>query len=171
MTSPLALRYLGEGKFAPNSNYWARKADEAFEAGRTYTIVEHAERSSATHAHLFAVLHEAFMSIPDALLADYPNETVLRKKMLIRAGYCHQNDVLCASHAEAQRMAVLAHNLDPYCIAIPKMNVCRIMTAESLSRKAMGAKRFQEAKEGILRELEKLLGVSPGALEKAEAAA
>ena len=53
------LRYEGDGEFKPAASYWAKQADRDFVVGMTYRLVEHQERSTATHNHYFAAINEA----------------------------------------------------------------------------------------------------------------
>ena len=80
---PIPMRWEGD-VMRPRS---ARLADKHFVVGMTYRLVEHQERSTATHNHYFAAINEAWQSLPDHLMAEYPSPEHLRKKMLIRAGY------------------------------------------------------------------------------------
>jgi hypothetical protein len=168
--SPILYTALEDGAMIPASPFWQKKAEERFKPGDRVLLEQHEERSAKSHDHLFAFLHDAFLNLPDNLRAEYPSEQHLRKKLLIRAGYCHERDVICETKAEAQRVAVLVPSLDTYAIAIPKGNVCKIYTAESQSIRSMGKKRFQESKDAILTALASLLGTSPLSLERNVAA-
>lgn len=166
---PLMLRYEGEGEFRTPSPFWASCADKAFVIGETYRLVEHQERSTASHAHYFAAINEAWQSLPDNLLPDYPNPEALRKKMLVRAGYADERSIVCASKAEAQRVAAFVKPLDDYAVVLVREAVVRVFTAQSQSYKAMGKKVFAESKEAVLRAIDELLGVDAGQTARAAA--
>src|SRR5690606_5859628 len=105
MSAPLLFRYEGEGEFRTASEYWAKRADIAYVIGETYKLVEHRDRSQSSHNHFFALISEAWQTLPDHLLEEYPTAEHLRKKMLIRCGYADERSIVCASKAEAQRVA------------------------------------------------------------------
>lgn len=161
MNAPIMFRWEGNA-FVPASPFWQRKADQAFVCHETYPLVEHHERSHATHAHYFAAINEAWQNLPDHLLAEYPNPDALRKKMLVRAGYADERSIVCASKAEAQRVAAFIKPMDIYAVVVVRDNVVRVYTAQSQSYRAMGRKAFQDSKEAVLRALDDLLGVEHG---------
>lgn len=156
---PISLTYLGAGKFEASSKHWAALADKHYGAGEVCRLVPHEERSINSHNHAFARIEELWSNLPDELLSEYPTPTHLRKKMLIRVGYCTERVVVCSTKADAVRVAAFAAPIDTYSIVIPKDNVVKILTAESMSRRAMGAKRFNESKTAVLQAIEDLLGV------------
>lgn len=163
MGAPLLLRYDGDGAFKAPGDYWASKADAEFVAGQTYRLVEHQERSSATHNHYFASIADAWASIPDELLAEYPSAEHLRKKMLIKCGYADERSIVCASKAEAQRVAAFVRPMDGFAVVIVRDAVVRVYTAQSQSYRAMGKAVFAASKEAVLNAIANLLGVREAA--------
>jgi hypothetical protein len=170
MGAPILLRYEGDGEFRVLSNYWASRADREFVVGETYKMVEHHDRSTASHNHFFASIANAHGNLPDELLEIYPSTEHLRKKALIRKGYRDEREYVCASKAAAAELVRTIRVLDDYAIIEARENVVRIWTAKSQSVKAMGAKEFQESKTAVLDFIDNLLGVEPGATAKSEAA-
>lgn len=160
------LRYEGEGEFRAPTSFWAGRADREFVVGEVYPLVEHHERSNATHAHYFAAIGEAWKNLPDHFLSEYPNPEALRKKMLVRAGYADERSIVCASKAEAQRVAAFIKPMDDYAVVTVREAVVRVYTAQSQSYRAMGKRVFQESKEAVLNALDDLLGVERGATEE-----
>jgi hypothetical protein len=77
-------------------------------------------------------------------LEEFPTAEVLRKKMLIRAGYADERSIVCASKAEAQRVAAFVKPMDEYAVVTVREAVVRVYTAQSQSIKAMGAKPFPD---------------------------
>ncbi|TPN03842.1 hypothetical protein FJ973_29815 [Mesorhizobium sp. B2-1-3] len=145
-------------------------ADRHYVVGETYSIVEHHDRSANSHRHYFAALGNAWSNLPDRMLEEFPTAEVLRKKLLIRAGYADERSIVCASKAEAQRVAAFVKPMDDYAIVTVREAVVRVYTAQSQSVKAMGAKAFQESKTKVLEALDDLLGVERGATARSEAA-
>lgn len=166
---PLFLQWQGDC-FVPAGKYWQRIADENFVVGERYRMLEENERSTVSHNHEFAWLTEAWNSLPDELHAQYPNSEVLRKHGLISKGYCTMVQHVCASKAEADRLAAILKPYDAYAVVIPRGNVVTVYTAISQSRRAMGAAQFQASKSALMEFVGDLLGVDPqtiGAQEKA----
>lgn len=158
MSAPILCRWDGEA-FKPAGPYWAKQADRDYCVGETYRLVTHEERSAASHNHYFAAINDAWQSMPDAMLADYPTAEHLRKKLLISCGYADERDFVCGSKAEAQRMREFIRPMDDYAVIIVRDDVVRVYTAKSQSKRAMGAKAFQESKTAVLDAIYALLGV------------
>lgn len=165
--APINLRYEGEGEFRTLSAYWAGRADKDFVVGEIYKMVEHHDRSDASHNHYFAAIKNGHDSLPDAFRDEYPTTEHLRKKALIRKGYCSHRDHVCASKAEASRLRAFIRPMDEYAIIEARECVVRIYTAMSQSKKAMGAKDFQESKQAVLNFIDDLLRVERGATARA----
>lgn len=163
---PVAMKYEGEGEFRALSSYWAGVCDRQFVVGESYRIAEHYERSTNSHNHFFATLADAWQSLPDEAREIYPSAEHLRKKALIRTGYRDERSIVCASKAEALRLAAFMKPLDDYAIVDAAEAVVRVYTAQSQSRKAMGGKAFQESKQAVLDFVDDLLGVERGATAK-----
>lgn len=171
MASPMPIKFRWDGEaMIPDGKYWGRQADEQFVVGERYRMVEENERSSASHAHEFAFLTEAWNSLPDELLAQYPNSEVLRKHGLISKGFCTMVQHVCATKAEAERLAVILKPYDQYAIVVARGNVVTVYTAVSQSRKAMGAAQFQQSKSALMEFVGDLLGVDPSTIGRVEAA-
>lgn len=167
---PLMMRWTGEG-FEPSTGYWQRLADRHLVVGHVYRLVEEAERSEVSHRHEFAWLREAWNSLPDALLDQYPNSEVLRKHGLIAKGHCTMKQHVCASVAEAERLAAILKPYDVYAIVRQRGPVVTVYTAVSQSKKAMGAKMFQQSKSDLMEFVGDLLGVDPETIGKVSEAA
>ncbi len=169
MAAPLQFRYEGEGEFRAASSYWAKRADLAYVVGQTYQMVEHNDRSQASHNHEFAAIAEMWQSMPERYRqepwAQSPEH--LRKYALIMCRYCDTQTFACGSRAEAERWAANLRPMDEYSIVTFEGSTVFRFTAQSQSRRAMGAKRFQESKTAVLEYIEDLIGVDRGASEAA----
>lgn len=168
--APLLLRYEGDGEFRTISSWWAGRADKAFVVGELYRLVEHHDRSMNSHRHFFASIAEAWKNLPDEMLDEYPTAEHLRKRALIRKGYADERSFVCASKAEAQRMAAFMKPMDDYAVVSVREAVVRVWTAKSQSVKAMGNRDFQQSKSDVLDFVAGLLGVTADELGKAQAA-
>lgn len=168
-TEPLLFRYDGEGEFKPATPYWGKRADQSYTVGEVYRLVTFEERSQATHNHYFAALQNGFDNLPDSMRDQFPTVEHLRKKLLIRAGYADERSIVCASKAEAQRVAAFIRPIDEYAVVTVREAVVRVFTAQSQAMRAMGARRFGESKQAVLDQLDDLLGVERGETSRSAA--
>lgn len=166
---PIPCIWDGEA-MVPASPYWAARADQQFVVGEHYKLIEHHDRSEASHRHYFASIKNGFDNLPDVMRDDYPTAEHLRKKALIRTGYAHHRDYVCDSANAARDMAAFIRPLDDYAVIITKDCIVRVYTAMSQSVKTMGAKEFQASKTAVLDFIDDLLGVERGATARSEAA-
>lgn len=169
-TAPLMLRYEGEGEFRAPTSLWAGRADRDYVIGETYRLVEHHDRSTASHNHYFASIGNAWSNLPDELLEIYPTAEHLRKKALIAKGYRDERTIACASKAEAERVAAFIKPMDDYAVVTFREAVVRVWTAKSQKMKAMGNRDFQQSKSDVLDFIDDLLGVERGETARSEAA-
>lgn len=168
--SGLPFKWTGE-VMLPLPNF-RKMADRSFVIGQTYRLEEVQERSKRSHDHYFACIEEAWSNLPEPMLEQFPNSTILRKFALIRTGFCTMSQEVCQTHAEAQRAAgMIRRHADDYLLITVDRNVVTVHRAESQSLHAMGSKRrFQESKDKTLTYIASLLGVTREELAKAEAA-
>lgn len=166
VSAPLRLRYEGEGDFRVVSNYWAAKADQEFVVGEVYAMVEHHDRSANSHRHYFAVIADAWRTMPDMMLEQYPTSEHLRKKALVWKGYRDERTIVAASQAEAERVAAFIKPMDDFAVVTVRDAVVRVWTAKSQSVKAMGAKEFQQSKTDVLEFISEILGTTRDELSK-----
>lgn len=158
---PLPFIWTGDS-FQPVNRHWARKCDERFVVGQSYTLDEVHVRSSATHAHYFATLHDIWQSLPEHLSEQYPTEEHLRKYALIRTGFCTMQQHVCASKAEAVRLAAAIRPYDPYQVVVVKDSVVTAYHAISQDYRSMDKKKFAESKEKVLDWCSALIGAESG---------
>lgn len=164
MSGPPPITFTWEGDAMRPLQRFARAADRQFVIGAQYTLAEVAERSSASHAHYFAVLHDAFMSVPETMADRWPTVEHLRKWALIKAGYRDEKSIVCASKAEAERVKAFIRPIDDYAVVIASEATVIVYTAKSQSAKAMGRETFQASKDAVFGVLEQLLGIETGEL-------
>lgn len=163
MTAIPPIRYVWAGEaLEPASPLFQKLADAHLCIGETYIMVEHQERSHKSHAHYFAAVNDAWRTLPDRLLEEYPSSEHLRKKALIRKGYCDERSIVCASKAAAQHFAAFIKPMDHYAIVVARESVVTVYTAKSQSMRAMGKKEFAESKQAVLDFIDDLLGVERG---------
>ena len=156
---PFSVTWTGE-VFSPASGMWSKECAKRFTAGETYRLNEEHERSLNTHNHYFACVNEAWKNLDESVTYDLPTPEHLRKWALIMTGYRQERHFVCATKAEAVRMAAFIRPMDEHAVIVPKEATVTVMTAESQSMKAMGKARFQESKTAVLDYLSKLIGTS-----------
>ena len=163
---PLAFQWDGEVMKPLNG----RRADAFYTVGMRYVMEPVNQRSDPSHKHEFAWLREAWMSLPDQYADRFPTAEHLRKWALIRAGYSDSQSIVCESKAAAQRLVGFMRPIDEFAVIIASEKTVTRYTAKSQSKRAMGAKEFQDSKTAIMEVVAKLLGVEPGQLPQREAA-
>lgn len=163
-TAPILFQWSGEA-MVPHARF-ARECDAAFVVGEVYRLAVQEHRSQASHNHFFAAVQEAWMNLPEDQAERFPTAEHLRKYALIRAGYRDERSIVCASKAEAQRIAAFIKPMDPFAIVTVSEAVVRVFTAQSQSTGAMGKKVFQESKNKVLDVLAEMIGVQPETLTR-----
>lgn len=156
---PIIYRWTGE-KFEPSTNYQAHLAGQRYEEGQLVALTEFHQRSKISHGHYFVTLHDLWLTLPEALSKDFPNEEVLRAHALIRTGYCNKRQIVLRSAAEAERVAAFLRPASPLAIIETEGPVVTEWTAESQAYRAMGKRKFQESKDAVLGWVENLIGVT-----------
>lgn len=147
-----------------------RACDKEFAVGALYPMVIAEQRSSNSHRHYFASIHEAWMNLREDIAERYPTSEHLRKWALVKAGYADERSIVCGSKAEAQRIGAFIKPMDSFAVVIVKEATVKVFTPQSQSTKAMGRKAFQESKEAVLGIVAELVGVTPQAIEQERAA-
>lgn len=157
---PLAFWWNGEAMLPRQP----RLADKHFVVGERYTLVEHNERSSASHAHYFAALTEAWSNLPEDQAERFPTSEHLRAFALIKTGFADSRQFVASSKAEALRLAAFMKPSDDYALVTVKDAVVTVWTAKSQSYRAMGKADFNASKQAVLDYVASLVGVKPGDL-------
>lgn len=138
-----------------------RLADQHYVVHQRYMLVEHEPRSQKSHDHFFACVSEAWKNLPEHLAERLPTSEHLRKYALIKAGYSDSTSIVCASKAEAQRVAAFVRPADEFSIVIVSEATVTRYDAKSQSHRAMGAKVFQESKSAVLDVIAAMIEVAP----------
>ena len=167
MIPPLAMTWDGEA-FRPRHPL---RADKHLVVGQTYTLVEHQERSQASHNHEFAYLADAWRSLPETLADTIPTPEHLRKRALIETGHYDETMVDAGSQTAALRVAVMMRGIDDLAMVVTRGSLVVRRTAKSQSRRAMDKATFQRSKDDVLGWIAGVLGVDPGTLSRQQEAA
>lgn len=169
MTTPIPMQWDGE-TFHPASPYWARQADQHFVVGQIYPLEIREERSPASHKHYFSAIAEAHRNLRAEAAERLPTPEHLRKFALIRCGYRDERSIVCASKAEALRVASFIKPMDDFAMVITDGATVTVYTARSQNMKAMDKRTFAASKEAVLAYLAEMLGTTPRELAESEAA-
>lgn len=132
--------------------------DKQFVVGEVYPMIVQEPRSQASHNHYFASIETAWLNLPEDIAANFPNSEHLRKYALIKSGFADERSIVCASKAEAQRVAAFIKPMDHYAIVMVSEATIKVYTAQSQSNKAMGKKVFQGSKDAVLDVIARLVG-------------
>ena len=161
------LPFVWDGEALRIRPSFQRQADDQFCIGETYTMAPVEERSAASHRHYFSAINEAWQNLPEDLAGRYPTAEALRKAALIRAGYRDERSIVCASKAEAGRVAAFVRPMDDFAYVTVSEAVVTVYTAKSQSLRAMGKAEFQKSKDDVLTALAAMIGVRTEELHRA----
>jgi hypothetical protein len=163
------ILYLWDGQaMRPAAPAFYRRCNEAFEAGKRYTLVEQEERSDQTHKHQFAWLREAWQSLPEKLTDQFPTPEHLRKKALIECGFYDETIIDVGTKTAALRVAVFLRTVDEFAHVVVREGLVVRRVAKSQSRRTMGKEEFARSKSAILDHIAALLEVDPERLRQAQ---
>jgi hypothetical protein len=144
---------------------FARVAQRQFEDGHGYLLEVREERSTASHRHFHASINEAWKNLPESKIEEYPSPNHLRKRALIKLGYCDEMTAVLETAQDAERMAFFVKRFDEYAVILVKGNVLKRFTAKSTSARAMDRETFQKMKTEVLDLISSLIGVTRAELE------
>ncbi len=162
MTDVLPMKYEGDGMFRC---LHPKRVNLDVGQVHGWQMAEH--RSAKSHDHFFAVVNEAWKSLPESMADDFPSPEHLRKYALIKAGFCTETQIVCANNNEAMTLAIKAKQMDRYALVAINGKAVTIWTADSQRKDAMGRKLFQEAKERALDVISELIGTDAASLRAA----
>lgn len=162
MSDLLPLRYEGGGVF--RCLYPNRISVPVGEV-RGWQMME--SRSKASHDHFFAVVTEAWKSLPEDMAEEFPSPDHLRKWALIKAGFCTMTKVACSNNEAAVNLLRAWKAVDRYSILNVDGKVVTIWTADSQRKDTQGRKEFQAAKDAAMHILSNLIGTDVTTLKEA----
>jgi hypothetical protein len=157
--TPLTYRYEGDGEFKACGPAMQRRADDHFVVGMRYRLTDFEESTGRSRAHYFALLDQAWQSMPANLIEEYPSREVMRHKLLIQCGYANHADFVFSTNKDAAQFIRFAKR-NPYSVVTINDSVVRVFEAHSQSAKAMGKETFQASKDAVLNAVSELLGTS-----------
>jgi len=143
-----------------------KAADAQYVVGEKYMLDVREDRSLPSHRHYFACIREAWANLPEHLAERHASAEHLRKWALIQAGYRDERTIVCASQAEAQRVAAFIRPIDEYAVVVTRGNVVIHYTAKSQSMRAMDKKTFRASKDAVLDIIAGLIKTDTATLRK-----
>lgn len=146
-------------------------ADRTYVDQEEYRLGAIEERSVNSHNHFFSALNEAWSNLPDDLAERFQTVEHLRKYALIKAGYFDERSIVCASRAEALRVAAFIKPIDDFAVVATSEATVRVFTAKSQAVRAMGKETFQDSKTKVLEIVADMIGTSKAQLSHAGRAA
>jgi len=164
MSSPVYFTWLGAA-LVPLPRFYAEMT-KTMVVGGVYAFERVLPRSKKSHDHFFAVLHEAWLQLPEFLEKEFQNEVKFRKWLLVEAGYCNESRFKMATNEDAERFAAYCAGLDEYARIDVVGEFVSVRKAMSQSEKAMGRKTFQESKDKVFQIYHKLTGIDPTTLQQ-----
>lgn len=168
--SPILFAWTGDS-FVPASAFWAKKADAQYVIGQRYELIEHKERSSNSHRHFFASVHEAWQNLSEAYAEQFPTSEHLRKYALIKSGFHDSHSMTCTSKSEALRLAAFIRPTDEFAVVTVSGATVTRYVAKSQSMRAMGKEEFQRSKTAVLDLIASMIGTTTAELQKHSEAA
>ena len=150
MSKPAPMLFEWNGEAMVPVRRFHNIANATFTVGEVYRMEAQEQRSLISHNHYFATLQQIWESLPERYVDHIPSVEHMRKWALIRTGFRDERSIVCASKAEAERVAAFVKPMDDFAIVIAHEASVLVYTAKSQSMKAMGAKEFQRSKEAVL---------------------
>lgn len=154
---PMLFGWTDDGVMVPA---YPKLADKHFVVGENYRLAPPQERSMKSHGHYFAVLHQAWLNLPEDKALEFVDAEALRARALIACGFAKSRQFVASTKAEAVRIAAFIRFDRHYSVVTVKDFVVTEFTAASQSLKAMGPKVFQQSKEAVFEYAAALCGVS-----------
>lgn len=160
MSAPVPVIFQWDGEAMQALPRFAKLCDRQFVVGQTYTLVVREERSTASHGHFFASVNECWKNLPEDEAERWPTAEHLRKWALVKTGYADERSIVCASAAEARRVAAFVRGFDEFAVIVASGPVVKVFTAKSQSERSMDKTEFQDSKTKVLELLSGMIGVT-----------
>jgi|GEM_PF-695373 len=149
-------------------------AQSYFVEGEMYRLEAVEERSGKAHRRYFAVINEAWKSLPEDEKR-FPSPEHLRKYALIKSDYYDEDSIVLPTRKDALSVAGWTRKKDGFSVimlaAVEDENpdgptVVRVFTAKSQSIRNMKNDEWKASSDKVLHWIDDLLGVAPGTVSK-----
>lgn len=168
MKNPPIRCVFKQGAFYPYDARTMRDVGKRYAEMEVVMLDDAKGRSKTSHDHFFAVVVEAWQTLPEHLSDRFPTSESLRHYALCKTGFCDVETFTASSRAEALRLTdfIRAGRRDGVQVVVNGASVTRL-TPHSQSMKAMGGRVFQESKAAVLDVIAGLLETTADRLELA----
>lgn len=155
MANIIATRFKA-GAFVPLS---PSSIQDSFTDGEIYYVKVDKKRYMPRHDWFMTLIRESWETLPDDLREKFQSPDILRKRLLISAGYADIRSIVCSTDAEAIRLtAFIGKSLDSYTILSRVGNILVLATAKSQAIDKMDADTFRQSCDDVINYLAALLG-------------
>jgi hypothetical protein len=172
---PQPIEFVWDGTAMTPTERYARAARQVFvEPGSIHVLAPYEERNMKFHNKCFAALHEAWVNLPEAVAARWPQgEEHFRKWLLCnKSRFYRETEAVFATKDEALRAAVFARAGDEDYVFVygPRQHpdgwqvIKRTPRSQALHR--MNVSDFEESMTQILDAAGEFIGVPKGTLLK-----
>jgi hypothetical protein len=158
------VEYQWDGEVMRPMRHYLPRCHKQYVVGETYPLIPHEDRSTNSHNHFFAAVHEAWKNLPERLTPRFPTSEHLRKWALIKSGYADERSIACATADEALKIAAFIKPMDDFAVVVVADATIKVFTAKSQSARAMGKEDFQGSKQAVLDTVAHLIGVDVATL-------
>lgn len=133
-------------------------ARRQYHPGQEYALVQHLERSDASHRHYFACVKKGWNNLPERMTERFPTSEHLRKRCLVWEGYADHTEMPCVDEMTMANLIILIRKADPYAVMKKEGLVLHIWTAQSQDHVSMGHELFQKSKDDVLGRICQMVG-------------
>lgn len=164
MTKIVPIPYEWTGEVMCPLPRFDAQCTQQFIVGEIYSLDIAEQRSNAHQGFYFACLKSAWDSLPEDIAKRYPSVERLRRRALIKSGWCDERTVIFETEKDAKRASTIVQMFDEDAVVLVKGNVLHIFTAKSQSYKSMGKADFRASCDAVLDEVSKLIGTDVSTL-------
>jgi hypothetical protein len=164
MFTPVEFEWTDDGTMRPLPRF-AKTCDKQFVVGERYNLEVIEERSSATHRHYFACVHDAWLNLPHEIAERFPNQERLRRWALIKTGFANEQSMVCETVVDAARFASMLGRMNEDAVVVCRGRTIKIFTAKSQSMRSMDKAEFAASKTAVLDLLAEMVGTSSAELQ------
>jgi hypothetical protein len=158
------VEFQWDGEVMRPARHYLPRCHKQYVVGEAYPMIPHEDRSTNSHNHFFAAVHEAWKNLPEKMTARFPTSEHLRKWALIKAGYADERSIACDTADEALKIASFIKPMDDFAVLVVADATIKVFTAKSQSARAMDKKDFQESKQAVLDIVAEMIGVDAATL-------
>lgn len=168
---PVRFMWTNDHVMRPMERF-ASLARKQFQVGEVYSLEVREARSSASHAHYFACVDDAWENLSPEQTEQFKTSDHLRGWALIETGFYIEEVTECGTHEEALHVAAITRRLfnrkapELYIEIRVKGNIVVERYPRSQALQAMDKDEFQRSKTAVLNLLADSIGVTRKELEQ-----